>query len=241
MKYLLDAVVILIFLLCVIIGHKRGFIKTVAGIVALIAALAVSSLLSAPLSEYVYDKTIEPTIVETVDTQMTQVKGNVTEKLAYTYESLPNIVKTLLNQTGIAGGEEFALSVPIYGSTPISQNIADMIRPILLPLINALCSLVLFFIAYIVASVILRLFNVVAKLPLLKQLNKSLGLLGGIVSGALWAMLAVTVIQVVAAMGLAGDTFTLQTVSETAVVNWLIGINPLGGTLIDILNSAINE
>ena len=85
------------------------------------------------------------------------------------------------------------------------------------------------------------MFNVVAKLPLLKQLNKSLGLLGGIVSGALWAMLAVTVIQVVAAMGLAGDTITLQTVSETAVVNWLIGINPLGGTLIDILNSAINE
>lgn len=239
MKYLLDVVVILIFLLCVAIGRKRGFIKTVSGIVALAAAMAVSSFFGAPVSEYVYDKTIEPSIVETVDTQMAQVKGNATEKLVYTYDSLPNVVKTLLNQTGIASGEEFALSVPMYGSKPLSQEIAGMIRPILLPLINALCSLILFLITYIAASLILRMFDIVAKLPLLKQLNKTLGLIGGVVSGALWTLVAVTVIQVIAATGLLGDTITLQTVSETLLINWIIGINPLGGTLVDVLSLAI--
>ena len=241
MKYLLDAVVILIFLLCIAIGRKRGFIKTVSGVVALAAALAVSSLFCTPVSEYVYDKTIEPSIIDIVDTQMEEVKGSATEKLVHTYESLPGVVKTLLVQTGIDSGEKFALSVPFYGITSVSQEIAGMIRPILLPLVNALCSLVLFLVAYIAASLILRVLNIVAKLPLLKQLNKTLGTIGGIVAGALWALVAVTVIQLVAAFGIADGVITLQTVSETLLINWLIGINPLGGALVGILDAAITK
>lgn len=241
MKYLLDVVVILIFLLCIAIGRKRGFIKMVSGIVALVAALAVSSLLCAPVAEYVYDKTVEPSIINMVDEQMAQVEGNVNEQLSQTYESLPGVVKNLLAQSGVDSAQTFAESVPIYGSTPISQNIAGMIRPLLLPLLSALCSLLLFLIAYIAATLILRMFDIVAKLPLLKQLNKTLGLIGGAVAGALWALVAVTVIQLLAVLGIAGDVITLQTVSETLLINWLIGINPLGGELVDVLNLAIIE
>lgn len=241
MKYLLDAVVILIFLLCVAIGRKRGFVKTVSGIVALVAALAVSSLFCTPVAEYVYDKTIEPSIIETVDTQMEEVKGSATEKLVHTYESLPGVVKTLLAQSGVDSGEQFALSVPFYGTSSVPQEIAAMIRPILLPLVSALSSLVLFLITYIAATLILRMLNIVAKLPLLKQVNKTLGTIGGIVAGALWALVSVTVIQLIAAFGIADGIITLQTVSETLLTNWLIGINPLGGALVGILDSAITK
>ncbi len=241
MKYLLDAVVILIFLLCMAIGRKRGFIKTVSGVVALAAALAVSSLFCSPVAEFVYDKTIEPSIIETVDTQMAQAQGDLNERFAHTYEALPNVVKNLFAQSGIDSAQKFAASVPFVGTTSISQEIADMVRPLLLPLLSALCSLVLFLITYIVASLILRVLNIVAKLPLLKQLNKTLGLIGGAVAGALWVLVAVTVIQVIAALGVADGVITLQTVNETLIVNWLSGINPLSGALIDVINGAIIE
>ena len=239
MKYLLDAVVILIFLLCVFIGRKRGFIKTVAGIVAFLAALAVSMLLSGPVAGLVYDKAVEPSIVETVDTKLEETKGTAIEQLDNAYQSLPNMVKNLLAQAGVTDVNGLSDRLPTDGAETIGHSVNAVVEPLLLPLIKALCSLVLFFIAYIAASIVLRVLNIIAKLPLLKQLNKTLGLVGGIVSGALWALLAVTVIQVIAATGSADSTITLQTVSETVVVNWVAGINPLGGALSEVLNTAI--
>ena len=239
MKYLLDAVVILIFLLCVFIGRKRGFIKTVAGIVAFLAALAVSMLLSGPVAGLVYDKAVEPSIVETVDTKLEETKGTAIEHLDNAYQSLPNMVKNLLAQAGVTDVNGLSDRLPTDGAETIGHSVNAVVEPLLLPLIKALCSLVLFFIAYIAASIVLRVLNIIAKLPLLKQLNKTLGLVGGIVSGALWALLAVTVIQVIAATGSADSTITLQTVSETVVVNWVAGINPLGGALSEVFNTAI--
>ena len=239
MKYLLDAVVILIFLLCVFIGRKRGFIKTVAGIVAFLAALAVSMLLSGPVAGLVYDKAVEPSIVETVDTKLEETKGTAIEQLDNAYQSLPNMVKNLLAQAGVTDVNGLSDRLPTDGAETIGHSVNAVVEPLLLPLIKALCSLVLFFIAYIAASIVLRVLNIIAKLPLLKQLNKTLGLVGGIVSGALWALLAVTVIQVIAATGSADSTITLQTVSETVVVNWVAGINPLGGALSEVFNTAI--
>ena len=235
MKYLLDAVVILIFLLCVFIGHRRGFIKTVTGIVAFLAALAVSALLCGPVAGLVYDKAVEPTIIETVDTQLEQSEGTAIEKLSNAYELLPDVVKNLLAQTGIEDVDDLAQNMPMGINTPISESVNAVVEPVLLPLLKALCSLLLFLIAYIIASIVLRVLNIVAKLPLLKQVNKALGLVGGIVSGALWALFAVTVIQVLAATGAADGAITLQTIGETTVVNWIAGINPLGGALQELL------
>ena len=235
MKYLLDAVVILIFLLCVFIGHKRGFIKTVTGIVAFVAALAVSALLSGPVAGFVYDKAVEPTIIETVDAKLEETEGSAIERLNNAYESLPDVVKNLLAQAGIEDVDALAQKMPIGTETPVSESVNAVVEPLLLPLIKALCSLLLFFIVYIAAGIALRVLNIVAKLPLLKQVNETLGLVGGIVSGALWALLAVTVLQILAATGVAGDTVTLQTIADTTVVNWIAGINPLSAALQEVL------
>lgn len=234
MKYLLDAVVILIFLLCIWIGCKRGFIKTVTGIVAFLAALAVSALLSGPVAELIYDKAVEPSIVETVDTQIEQSEGTAIEGLNSAYQSLPDVVKNLLAQAGIEDVDDLAQNMPMGINTPISESVNAVVEPVLLPLIKALCSLLLFFIVYILVSIVLRMFDLVAKLPLLKQVNKTLGVVGGIVSGALWALLAVTVLQVLAATGAADGAITLQTIEDTAVVNWIAGFNPLGGAWIRV-------
>ncbi len=231
MKYLLDAVVILIFLLSILIGHKRGFIKTVAGIVALVAALAVSALLCGPVSEFVYGGTIEPAIAAAVDEQVEQAQGNAIEQLDNVYQSLPPVVHNLLAQAGIEGVDDLAQNMPSGTNTPIFESVNAVIRPVLLPLLRAICSLLLFLIVYIVASILLRVLNLVAKLPILKQLNKSLGLIGGAVSGVLWVLVAVTVMQVIAATAAADGAITMQTIGETTVVNWLAGINPLSGTL----------
>ena len=235
MKYLLDIAVILIFLSCVTIGMKRGFIKTVAGVIALVVALAVSALFSTPVSQFLYDETVEPVVTATVAEQYEQAQGSAIEKLDNAYTALPSFVKTLLAQAGIEDVNDLANTMPIGTQTPISESVNAVVRPITLPILKAVCSLILFILVYILVSLLMRVLNVVAKLPVLKQLNKTLGLVGGVVSGVLWAMVAATAMQLVAATGILGDALTLQTVGQTTLVNWLIGVSPLTAVVQDVL------
>ena len=47
---------------------------------------------------------------------------------------------------------------------------------------------------YILALILLRVLDLVTRLPLLKTLNRWLGLLAGVCSGALWVVFAVGVV-----------------------------------------------
>ena len=70
-----------------------------------------------------------------------------------------------------------------------------------------------------------------AKLPVLKQLNKTGGVLAGIVSGLLWVLFAVAVLQVVAAVS--GPEAVLHTalLQKTYVVRFVMTVSPLSQLL----------
>lgn len=237
MAYLLDGVLILLFVLAIWLGHKRGFIKTVTGVVAFIAAVAVASLLSGPVAQFVYDNTVEPTVVETIDSYTAAATGSLESGVDEALSSLPGFVTNLLANGGIASGADVLAKVGnTADAAALGQNIADnVVEPLVIPLLKMIATLILFILAYILASLLLRVLNVVAKLPLLKQVNKSLGTVAGVLSGALWVLFAVSVLQVVAAV--AGSDFVINPalLADTIVTNWLIGINPLGGMLNEII------
>ena len=56
LTWILDLALVLIFVLCVCIGRKRGFIKTMTGVLAFFAAAAVAFLLHKSVANVVYDK-----------------------------------------------------------------------------------------------------------------------------------------------------------------------------------------
>lgn len=122
MSILLDGLMILLFLLCVLSGWRRGFVKMLGGVIALVAASLLSSLLCRPIASLLAPHT--------------------------------------------------ALAVPV---------------------LEMLCSLVLFALVYGLVALLLRPLHLVTKLPLLKQINKVLGLLVGAVSGVLWVLFAMSV------------------------------------------------
>ncbi len=238
MAYLLDGVVILIFLLAVYSGYRRGFIKTVAGIAAFLVALAVSAMFAEPVGTWVYDTMVEPPIHAAVSEQIDAAGQNISVQIDAAYEAMPAVVKNLLTQTGIADAqalEQHLVSQAPQASSSPAHRAMDVIRPVLLPLINAVCSLALFIIIYILARILLRVLDVVAKLPVLKQLNKALGVVGGILSGMLWVLVATLVIQVLAATGKADSVITLSIVNDTWLVSRVIAINPLGGALLELI------
>ncbi len=235
MAYLLDAAVILLFLLAIYIGHRRGFIKTVTGVVAFLAALVVAALAAAPVAGWVYDTAVEPTLITAVDEQLAAQSAQAAVQADAAYNALPMAVQNLLAQRGIADGAALAEKLPSPEQTTLAENIVTVVRPILLPLVETACSLVLFFIAFILALILLHLLDIVAKLPLLKQLNTSLGFVGGIIAGILWAFLAVSLLQMGAALAAPDSAINLSVLNETHIVSRLAAVNPLGVTLAEFV------
>ena len=236
MAYLLDGVLILLFVLAIWLGHKRGFIKTVTGVVAFLVAVAIASLLSGPVAQFAYDRAVEPSVVETVDSYTAAATGSLESGVNEALASMPGFVTNLLANGGIASGADVLAKVGTADAAALGQNIADnVVEPLVIPLLKMIATLILFIVAYVLASLLLRVLNVVAKLPLLKQVNKSLGAVAGVLSGVLWVLFAVSVLQVVAAV--AGSDFIINQalLADTIVTDWLIGINPLGGMLREII------
>lgn len=230
MAYIIDGVVILIFLLAVLIGSKRGFIKTMSGVLAFVAALAVALLLNGAVAELVYNVAVEPPILSALEEQLSGV-GTTVQNMEKAFDSLPVLVKNLLTQVGITDVDTLAQNMTVGAEGSLAQGIADVVRSVVVPVLEGICTLVLFILAHIVASLLLRVLDIVAKLPLLKQVNKSLGAVAGILSGVLWVLFAVSVVQVVAAFGTADSAINITVLNDTILTSWLVGINPLGAAL----------
>ena len=203
MAYLFDLLLVALFALCVFLGWRRGFLATASGLIAMVVAVLVSTTLSAPIANWAYTGMVEPTISSTLQEQLPTGILPGADEIDVALDKLPPYV-TNLRVAGEAGDGEAVLSK--LDTATSGENIAaaiteDVITPIVLPLLEMLCSTILFTVVYFIAMFLLRLLNVVAKLPVLKQINSILGLVAGAFTGLIWAIFAARILFVVAGFG----------------------------------------
>ena len=196
MAYVLDGLLIVLFALCVYLGWRRGLIKTASGLIALAAAVAVSVLLSGPVAELVYDKAVEPAVVSALEEQIQDNTVPMAQQVDNALEQMPGFITALLAGRGLDSGEAIldGLRVEEMGAS-VAEGIAQqVVAPLVCPLLEGLCAILLFILVYMAALLLLRVLDLVARIPFIKQLNRGLGLVAGVCSGALWVIFAVGVI-----------------------------------------------
>lgn len=235
MAYVLDGLIVALFALLVWLGHRRGFIKTVSGVLAFVAALVLSSMLSGPVSGFMYDTFVEPPVLEKLsaqigegspaagqlDTALSQMPAFITNRLAA--NGLDSGAAVLEHISGAEAGESIPESIT-----------RQVVEPVVVPLLRSLSMLLLFLALLIVITVLLKAVDLVAKLPLLKQLNKSLGVVAGILQGILWVFFAVTVLQLLANVGWFAF-LTPALLEDTVVIRWLNTLNPMTAALRELI------
>lgn len=227
MAYVLDIAVVIVFGLMVYFGHRDGFIKTLAGTIAFVVALVLSSVLAGPVSEIAYDKLVEPPVVTALEESIGD-DSLAADSLTAAIDKMPAFVKSQLTAQGINDGAallQFANNAE-KGETAVDSIMNKLIGPVTKPVLEVVCSLLLFFLFQVIISLILKLLNVLTKLPVLKQANKMLGIVAGVVQGALWAFLIATLLYTLAATGLV-PMVSNDLLDSTILVKWLADVNPL--------------
>ena len=82
----------------------------------------------------------------------------------------------------------------------------------------------------IVIRLLEKLLKPVTKLPLIRQTDGLLGTVVGLVKGIVFALVAVTIMQLIAT-GTTTGPFTQENLDNSVIAGWIADVNPLSGVL----------
>ena len=201
MFIIVDIVLVLIFVLCLIIGWKRGFFDQIiglfSGIIAFFAAYFITPLVAPFVSEKLFFTKISTKAAELIH----NIGDGISGAELFGSGKANETFRAILQQFGAdydAIKDKFASAVT-SGADKASDAIATHIaEPVSYALAYALCFLLIFILTLVVLWILKHVLKIVDKLPVIKQANEILGLVVGGVIG----IIIVWVLSVMLKLGL---------------------------------------
>ncbi len=229
MGYILDGMILLICLLCVLIGVRRGFIYSVVRFLGSMIAALLASALGGVLAQWLFDTMFRGAMVEKINSSLqTLGADNAAAAASQVLASLPDFLVRALEEAGVTlETVSHAINSQTSGAAGM---VVDYLSPVFVNFLKVLAVIVLFFLFMTIVRLLAALVGDILRLPILKEVD---GLLGG-VFGFLLAMVSVWVVVagVMVFMPML-DSGTQQQVQEaldgSLLTGVLVNMNPLRG------------
>ncbi len=232
MSIILDVILIAVFAAYVITAAKKGFVRTLLELVAVVAAIFLSFQISPVISQSVYDGFVEKEIVNALEEQINENVDalSVTEKANAVLDSIPDFAVSLASSAGV---EISTIKDQIASQKIDSQNIAQsLVDKIAEPIVVGALTIIIFILLAVVLMIVLKfvakLISKLFNIPLVKSLNKSLGGVLGAIKGALVLLVICTALRFIFG---GGEGELSVAVNDSFVIGLLDEINPLVDSL----------
>lgn len=235
MAYILDLAVILLFILAIFLGYRRGFIKTAIRLVGCVLAIVLAGVLSPLVAGGIFDTFVSPPMEKMFASQIKSTDLDaVMNELEAGIDQIPSSITNALEAYGAGTPQQILDSA----KAEVNGNIASLpgmvvklMRPVAVSLLSALCFFVLFIVLMIVVAILASLINKAFRLPVIKQVNGVLGAVLGAVQGVVLVLVAVTVLQLVANSSSQEALISRQDVEGSILVSRIADINPITNAL----------
>lgn len=189
MQLVIDILLIVIFGLLVFRGWWRGFMKSVLSLGRLILSLVITIVFGASFAAWIDAKFVNPPVFEAVFKKFSDIAAEVTASaeggIDALVEKIPEAFRGYLDLETVDPTAEINALVEQW-----SHTVADGISKIIATVIGYI---LLFVLAFLVLTVVIFIVTRFAKLPAIKTVDKLLGLVVGIFSGAI-AVIFISVI-----------------------------------------------
>lgn len=228
MNMILDIGLLCVFLFFILIGIKRGFIRSAVHFLGAVIAAFLASALGGAAAKWVFDTLFREALVSKIGETILSLGGQGAAAAAEeTISSLPDFIQRALEEAGITVGSLQGMLASKTGEA--AELIADALSPVFVSFLKVLAVIVLFMLFTMLVRVLANLVASVFRLPVLRQLD---GLLGG-VFGFLLALVAmwilVSAVQVFIPMLAAGARADLEeALDHSLLAGLLIKSNPMG-------------
>ena len=183
-----DIILALIFVLIVAGGYRKGFIKSLLGLASLLIAVVCASLFTPPVSSWLSDRYVENAVKDTVSSSIHSVIDDTEND-----EKSEGLFSAIEKFVIIDNGETANKYVSQILDSSFSDNTIDAVsgeiaKTISKPLCNSAAFFVIFIISSLLVRIIASVLDGIFRLPILKQANKLLGLVLGLLCALIFMM-----------------------------------------------------
>jgi len=206
MGIIIDIIIIAIFLICIFVGYRKGLTGALLKIVSFVLALVIAFILFKPVSNFVvnntnWDENLEQAIrqMATEENNSNQTDQNTENTDENSNQAMPSVITDYINKT-----------VEQAGTDAKNAIIDSTARSVAVTIINIAVWIGLFIVSKIILLLIKGLANLITKLPIIKQFDKT----GGIIYGLLQALFTVYLL-------LAILSFVSPMIAQTGIIKWI--------------------
>ena len=188
MNWVLDGATAALVLLMIWIGGRRGAVRGIVELIGFIAAVAAALMCSGWVAETVYHLFLQtPLLEKTTEILSGSVGETLVEQVESVAESLPAFVTNFFDSKLLTEQVQQAIAAgSADGAVLLAENV---IGPLVLLILRALATVLLFIAVMVIFGLLSRAADLVAKLPVLNQLNKGLGMVFGVAKAAVLVLL----------------------------------------------------
>ncbi len=229
MGYILDGIILLICLICVLVGVKKGFIHSVVRFWGAVIAALLASTLGGALAQWLFDTMFRGAMVEKINSSLQALGSeNAAAAAGQVLASLPDFLVRALEEAGVTlETVSHAINSQTSGAAGM---VVDYLSPVFVNFLKVLAVIVLFFLFTTLARLLAALISDLLRLPILRELD---GVLGG-AFGFLLALVSVWVVVAGATVFMPMlDSSSQQQVQaaldSSLLTGTLVNMNPLGG------------
>ena len=225
MSILLDAIIVVVFVIALISGWKRGFVRSFMRIISLIGAIIVTKIFYSDISAILYDKIVFGKVSDYIRSIFDRNVGSTGKSISDLFNEMPAFFSNFLNRfSNQSNAEKFIEENPQATPSDLSDFLA---KPIATTISNVIAIVLLFFVSYIAFKLLTLLLDRVVKLPLLNGLNHGLGIALGAVTGIaiIWVLSIIIHALIPQLISLYPDAFKETTFENTLIVKNLYSFN----------------
>lgn len=220
MWFILDLGIIAIVALFAFLSARKGFIKTFVEIFGLVLVLLLANKLSPTLSNFTYNKYVEPAVVNSL--QDIKIEDGVVK---LPEGVLPEFVNKFLGEGFNLSGFEQEINQNLSDSLNSAVTVAseNIIKPVVTEVLslafNILITMVLMFVVNILAGILDKVLGG----KVLGKINKISGAVLGMIKGVAIAVIVCSIISAIVTLSKTGiGIFTPANIDKTIIFKLLI-------------------
>jgi len=189
MGFAIDLILAVLLAACLITGYQKGLIDSVIRLFGFLCAVVFGYRLSEPLGRYYYETFFREKIADSYESKLSELTSDIQNDWQSLIEEVPKALSDIFERLGITseqlqqtyqdnaayGEEQLRHSLAEYAARPMAEMISDV-----------LAFLTVFVAVLLIVEIVKLILGLIFKLPILRTLNKSLGLLLGGVVGLLY-------------------------------------------------------
>ena len=230
MTYIIDILIIALFVFIVVAAYKKGFISTIIDTFAVAISAVVSYMFFEPVAEGVYNFFVR----DLVETRFTRVLDDISSTLSVAdkvnamIEGLPPSSVKLAEAMGV-NFNSLAFSLSPNGNISnddlINLAVDKIGHPIMINVTEVITFVAMFVVITIALKFLAGIFKKANDIPLLGKLNAGLGGVIGIVKAAAIVFIVCTAFYFIAGMSGAGPV--IEAINNSKIYAVIIENNPI--------------